>query len=71
MKTLDKFLIADFILLILFTIVNLIIFCVKGCIPDTLVTSFFMCFGAENGFMALIIIAKKIVEKKGNDDYDE
>lgn len=68
---LDKFLIADFCLLIIFTIANLIIFCVKGSVPDTLVTSFFMCFGAENGFMALIMIAKKITEKKGDNDYDE
>lgn len=68
---LDKFLIADFVLLIIFTIANLIIFCVKGSVPDTLVTSFFTAFGAENGFMALIMIVKKFTEKKGDVDNDE
>lgn len=67
---LDKFLIADFALLIIFTITNIIIFCIKGSVPDTLVTSFFACFGAENGFMALIMIAKKITESKGNNEDD-
>lgn len=63
--TLTKVLIIDFLLLLAFTIAIMIIFCIKGAIPDTLVASFFTCFGAENGFMALITIAKNL--RKGDE----
>lgn len=66
-KTLDRFLIIDFMLLVIFTIVCLAIYCVKGSEPEELIRCFFACFGAENGFMAIITVAKTIMERKGDD----
>lgn len=67
-RSLDRFLWFDFTLLIIFTIINIILFCVYQQIPETLVQCFFTCFGAENGFMALIVIVKKITEEKHETD---
>lgn len=69
---LDVYLIVDFIILIIFTIANMIVFCIVGSVPDTLVASFFASFGAENGFLALIMIVKKFTEKgESNSEFEE
>ena len=39
---------------VLFTIVMTVIFCVKGSVPDSLVTSFFVFAGGEAGILGLI-----------------
>ena len=50
--------------ILLFTVAMIVLFCVYQQVPDTLVTAFFGCFGAEGGFMAVIMVAKKIKEKE-------
>lgn len=69
MGTMDKILLTMAILLIVFTIAMIVIFCKFQTVPDTLITSFFASFGAEGGFMAVIMVAKTI--KRGNDEADE
>ena len=39
---------------LLFTVVMTVIFCVKGAVPDSLVTSFFVFAGGEAGILGLI-----------------
>lgn len=39
---------------LLFTIVMTVIFCVKGAVPDSLVTAFFVFAGGEAGILGLI-----------------
>lgn len=56
--------------ILLFTVAMIVLFCVYQQVPDTLVTAFFGCFGAEGGFMAVIMVAKKIKEDR-NEEYQE
>jgi hypothetical protein len=36
-------------------------------VPDTLVNCFFACCGSEGGFMAVIMVAKKLKEGKNEE----
>ena len=47
LNTIDKILIADVMILLLFTIAMIIVFCIYQAIPDTLVECFFGCAGGE------------------------
>lgn len=53
-KVTDVVMILSAILLIIFTITILIIFCITGQEPATLVASFFAAFGVEGGYCAFI-----------------
>jgi hypothetical protein len=48
-----------------FTVTMIILFCVFQSVPDELVRCFFACCGSEGGFMAVIMVAKKL---KGDRD---
>lgn len=67
LNTMDKILMIMAILLILFTIAMIVIFCLYQAVPDSLVTAFFTAFGAEGGFCAVIMVAKKITENRNDD----
>jgi hypothetical protein len=45
-----------------------VLFCVYQSVPDTLVNCFFACCGSEGGFMAVIMVTKKL--KEGRDVTD-
>ncbi len=62
----DFVLAVMFVALMIFTVVMVVIFCVFQAVPDTLIQCFFTAFGAEGGFMAAIMIAKKLTEKDGD-----
>ena len=64
LRDLDKYLIFSFTVLIIFTIVYTVIFCIKGDIPDVLVTVFFGTFGGEVVCCALI---KRLKLKRGDE----
>ena len=49
--------------IVTFTVTMIVIFCVFQAIPDTLVQCFFAYCGSEGGFMAVIMVAKKITER--------
>lgn len=49
MKTLDKILLICGIAIAIFTITMIVVFCVKGDVPDTLIVSFFAVFTGEAG----------------------
>lgn len=51
---LDFFLIWNFAFMELFTIAMIVIFLVKGYVPDTLITMAFPYFIGENGFCAIV-----------------
>lgn len=50
----DIVMILSAILLIIFTIVVLVIFCITGQEPSTLVAAFFAAFGVEGGYCTFI-----------------
>lgn len=62
--TMDIILAIMALAILLFTIVMIVLFSMYQQVPDTLITAFFGCFGAEGGFMAIIMVAKKITEGK-------
>lgn len=55
----DIVMILSAILLIIFTITILVIFCITGQEPSTLVASFFAAFGIEGGYCAFIWKTKR------------
>lgn len=48
LSTIDKILIFCAVLLILFTVTMVVLFALYQCVPDTLITCFFACFGIES-----------------------
>ena len=60
--TMDVILAIMAVLLVAFTICMVVLFVLYQQVPDTLITAFFSAFGAEGGFMAVIMVAKKIRE---------
>jgi hypothetical protein len=50
-----------------FTVTMIILFCVFQSVPDELVRCFFACCGSEGGFMAVIMVAKKLKEGKNEE----
>ena len=47
MTTIDKILLADVIILLLFTVSMIVLFCVFQAVPDTLIECFFGVAGGE------------------------
>ncbi|MBQ0067374.1 MAG: hypothetical protein KBS60_04215 [Phascolarctobacterium sp.] len=54
----DKYLRSIAIFLVLYIVVDLIIFCIKGCEPSTLTMYIFIAATGECGFMGWIKTAK-------------
>lgn len=69
-RSLTKFIIFSFAVLILYTIAAAVIFCVTGEEMATLTTCFFSTFGGEVLACAIIKIFKLKGEKKSGDDID-
>jgi hypothetical protein len=69
--TTDKALLFSAIMLILFTITMIVIFCNVGEVPDSLVVAFFGAFGLEGGYCAFIHKIKKDAQKKPEDVEEE
>ena len=67
--TMDIILTIMAVLLVTFTVCMVYLFIRFQQVPDTLITCFFSCFGAEGGFMAVIMVAKKLTEK--NEEHQE
>lgn len=65
--TMDIILALMGIAILTFTITMIILFCVYQSVPDTLVNCFFACCGSEGGFMAVIMVAKKLKEGKNEE----
>lgn len=68
--TTDKALIFSAIMLIIFTIVMVTVFCLYQSVPDSLIVAFFGAFGLEGGYCAFIQKCKKdkeIAEIHGNE----
>ena len=74
--TTDKAIAFSAVMLVLFTITMIVIFCIYQSVPDTLIVSFFGAFGLEGGYCAFIhkvkknalIEAAKRCEMPSNDD---
>jgi len=62
LNDLDKYIIFSFTVLITFTIVCTVIYCIKGDEPSTLITSVFASFGGE---LLLCAMIKRLKLKKG------
>ena len=62
--TTDKALIFSAAMIVTFTIVMVILFCLYQTIPDSLVVAFFGSFACEGGFCAFIHKVKKDAEQK-------
>lgn len=69
LKTMDLILLIMAVAIGIFTIAMVILFCIFQSVPDTLITAFFSCFGAEGGFMAMIMVTKRW--RQGNDETTE
>lgn len=57
--TTDAALIFSAVMLILFTVAMIVIFCIKDSTPDALIVAFFGAFGLEGGCCAFIHKVKK------------
>ena len=69
--TMDVILAIMGVAILLFTVTMIVLFCAYQSIPDTLVQCFFACCGSEGGFMALIMVAKKIKEGRADEEQEE
>lgn len=57
--TTDIALVFSAIMLILFTVTMIVIFCIYQTVPDSLIVAFFGAFGLEGGYCAFIHKVKK------------
>lgn len=57
--TTDIALVFSAIMLILFTVTMIVIFCIYQTVPDSLIVAFFGAFGLEGGYCAFIHKTKK------------
>ena len=55
-------------MIFVFTIVMIIMFCTYQTVPDTLIVSFYGCFGLEGGYCAFIHKIKKQHSKEDGED---
>ena len=64
-KTITKYTLFTFFMIVAFTVVFLIVYCVKDDEPETLIQCFYTCMGTE----LLLCMVKAIANKKagGND----
>lgn len=65
--TTDKALIFSAIMILIFTVTMIVIFFMFQSVPDTLIVSFFGCFGLEGGYCAFIHKVKKEAKMKLGD----
>ena len=65
--TMDIILAIMGVAILTFTVTMIVLFCAYQAIPDTLVQCFFACCGSEGGFMAVIMVAKKLKEGKNEE----
>ena len=65
--TMDVILAIMGVAILTFTVTMIILFCVYQSVPDTLINCFFACCGSEGGFMAVIMVAKKLKEGKNEE----
>lgn len=63
LSALDKYVIFSFSVLIVFTIACIIIYCIKGDEPSTLIASVFSTFGGE---LLLCAMIKRLKLKRGD-----
>lgn len=69
--TMDIILALMGVAILTFTITMIVIFCAYQSIPDELVRCFFACCGSEGGFMAVIMVAKKLKEENTKNEEPE
>jgi len=69
-KTMDKYLRAILVTLLLFTITMIVVYVHTGGIPDTLVTCVFAAMTGECGFMAVIKSMKEKYKEKPEEPTD-
>lgn len=69
--TMDIILIILGIAILIFTITMIAVFCIFQSVPDSLIQSFFACCGSEGGFMAVIMVAKKMKEGSAKNEEPE
>lgn len=62
-KFLDKVLIFCAVSIWAFTITMIVIFCIQGATPDTLIDRFFSVFGIEGVLCAVITVVKLVIDK--------
>ena len=66
LNTIDKILIFCTILLLIFTITMIIIFCIYQSVPDTLIGAFFSAFGIET--INTVILYKEKNKRRSHED---
>ena len=66
LNTIDKVLIFCTALLLIFTIVMVVIFCIYQSVPDTLIGAFFSAFGIET--INTVILYKEKNKRRRNDE---
>ena len=62
--TTDRALVFSAIMILIFTVTMIVIFFMFQSVPDTLIVSFFGCFGLEGGYCAFIHKVKKDAKTK-------
>ena len=70
MRTLDKYLIFCFVVMLIYTIVSLVILAYNGAEASTLTVSFFGVFGGEV-FACALLKSLKIKHEKKEDGFNE
>ena len=65
--TTDRALVFSAIMILIFTVTMIVIFFMFQSVPDTLIVSFFGCFGLEGGYCAFIHKVKKEAKMKLGD----
>lgn len=69
--TTDKALLFSASLIIIFTIVMIVIFCIYQAVPDVLISAFFGTFSLEGGYCAFIHKIKKEAQNKAENEDNE
>lgn len=64
MGTMDKILVFLGVITVLFVIAMTVIFCIKGAVPDVLITCFFGLVGGECGVMGMIQNRKNRIRER-------
>ena len=62
--TMDKILVFLGVITVLFVIAMTVIFCIKGAVPDVLITCFFGLVGGECGVMGMIQNRKNRIRER-------
>lgn len=67
MNKMDRYLVYIAVFLVMYIVVDLVIFCVKGCEPSTLTMYIFIAATGECGFMGWIKQAKIRQQERDKD----